>query len=250
MFMRKKYEYNLFSSKLTTQLHNFVASAYTLIDTTDTFIKKFYKSNKLEYEFEIELNKLYKDPIFNLVYHIRRMFQHFTVPDIITDITHTPPSFTEIKLLLSKDEFYKFVPKKDDKGKPNSASEYLKNLKTDIELSSLISHYEKTIYIFYEWLYKKLNEYHQNDINIVNEKTKKIRQSFIPQSIAGHIQIYKLGQMNPESIFAGLINPESFKKITESQEFTNKEKLQAYLAEMKDIELGNDIILELVQIFK
>jgi len=247
--LEKELEKNEFTNRLIAKLHNFIASGYTLIDSTDTFIKKNYKGEKIEYEFKIKLEELFKDPYFNLHYHIRRYFQHFQVPDIIIDIEHKPESGRKIEILLSKQEFIKFIPKKDDKGRIQSASEYLEKLDSDINLYKFVIKYEVIIKMFFEWLYDKLKEIHKNDIATVNEKTNAIRKVWIPTSISGTIQIYKFGNMQPDSIFAGSIKPEKFKEISESKLPMN-EKLKLYLTEIKDIELGENIIIQLKQIFQ
>jgi hypothetical protein len=151
--------------EITRLLHNFVAAALTLIDTTRVFYRQEYESNGLMADYEATKDRFFaKDGPSHLVKGLRQFTQHVQLP-LITSHLHLsvePPGFAaEVRLkcqtLLRHKDCWSGV-----------AKEYLRSQGETFDVRRLIAEYHQRITDFYNWFAGRQREIHAEEMEYLN----------------------------------------------------------------------------------
>jgi len=167
-----------FQQEIIRLLHNYVASAFSLIDHSRRHYEKLY-SNKPEFpEYLIEVKRKFKDvPVANFTKELRQFIQHYDLPAIVSTTKYiaSPPSLTQT-LLMKKADLIRFDW--------NSKSlEYLNSNEDDIDLIVLIDSYFRIVEEFYVWFKKAQEKIHSLEIIAVDKKRREIANLAMPDLI-------------------------------------------------------------------
>ncbi|HSH66310.1 MAG TPA: hypothetical protein VLB84_11050 [Bacteroidia bacterium] len=185
-----------FHNEIARLLHNYVASAFSLIDHTRIHYNKLYKSDGKFPDYESEVKKIFiDDPLANFIKDLRRFVQHYKLPEISSNTVFktNPPEFKRT-LKLKKEDLMKFDW--------NSKSTlFLNQNNDDIDLLLLINKYYEKVSGFYKWFTDRQNEIHQEDIVVVENKKDEIRKIAIPDLIVAALSFPE----NSVSHFEGAI---------------------------------------------
>jgi hypothetical protein len=200
----------LFQLQVMRLLHNYVASAFSLIDHTRNHYKGLYsKNNKFpEYEEEVK-NRFIDVPIANFTKELRQYIQHYDLPVIVskTKYISEPPTLTQ-KLTIKKEKLNSFSWNSKSK-------EYLKSLPDDIDLNALIDTYYEIVENFYDWFKLKQQMIHEKELFIVNQKKRVINKLLLPNLIDVSINDPEFNYINFEQSILSIDEQNELNQFTD-----------------------------------
>jgi len=169
-----------FQSEIMRLLHNYVASALSLIDHSRLHYRKLYGNGTFpEYQKRVE-DIFEKDPLASFVKGLRQYFQHYGLPEMYFQTKWQVDHPTLIRSIhLRNGELKEFDWK---------AREYLNAQATDINLANLIDAYQNKVAEFYDWFQLRQEELHAIEIQKVNETRSKIRRLLLPDILNATLQ--------------------------------------------------------------
>ena len=145
--------------------HNFLASAFSLIDHMRVIIKKLYSETVFKDEYQTKLEQdIISQPIHGFIKRLRNYVQHNTLPILDLKITFANGDLDfsvkmDVKILKEWKEWC-------------SAKSYLDILGDSYCIGTLASEYFNLIEQFYIWLTQRQQSIHQSDI----KKLQKMHQ--------------------------------------------------------------------------
>jgi len=172
--LRNRHELDIVINEVIRLLHNFLASAKSLVEHTRIVISDWYQETEFLKEYETQVaSRFVNNPIIGFIEELRNFNLHFSLP--ITDAT--------LSIQMDKDkrsgtENFSFVIKKygllqwsgwTQKGKP-----FLKASKDEIEIGNLVDDYYQQIMDFHSWMEKRLREIHSEEFAWLSEMNKRI----------------------------------------------------------------------------
>lgn len=143
-------------------LHNFLASAFSLIEHTRKIVKKLYSGKEFQQEYQKKLQEdVISHPIHCFVKHLRNYAQHYTLPilDLRTSLIGTG-NFENLNFSVRMDVE---VLKQWDGWKTSRS--YLDALNSDWCVDTIVTEYFTLIQDFYNWLSQRQTVLHQADMN-------------------------------------------------------------------------------------
>lgn len=138
-----------FLAEVTRLLHNFLASAKSLVDHTRNFIRTAYDSRKEvveEYQEKVQLH-LRNRPVCKFTQDLRSFLTHINMP-FIESVDHGPNASGKYQftLELNTDKM------KHSERWSSEAKEYIKMHGPSIDLGIYVTEYYQIIHQFYLWL--------------------------------------------------------------------------------------------------
>ncbi|MBD2134436.1 hypothetical protein H6F47_18860 [Sphaerospermopsis sp. FACHB-1094] len=152
-------------------LHNFLASAGSLVEHTRVIVKRLY-SDTHQFRKEYDLKKseeLVKNNVQNFIKNLRNYTLHETLP-----IVELQNSFSE-NLLLNIQIDVKIIKESEHWKSWEDSENYLNKLGDNIKLIDLVKKYYEVIIGFYTWLTERQhNDIHKADLEKLQEMKKGI----------------------------------------------------------------------------
>jgi len=151
-------------------LHNFLASAKSLVDHTRVIVNRLYPE---DHEFRIEYQKklsqdLSGNDLQKFVKNLRNYAQHYTLPVLALKISFSSDS-NEFNSTL---QINVAILKKWDKWGGSRA--YLEPLENGLPVIALASEYYILIQDFYAWLSDRQSDIHQVDFDNLEKMQEKL----------------------------------------------------------------------------
>lgn len=159
--------------EITRLLHNFVAAALTLIDTTRVFYRQEYESKGLLPDYEGTKDTFFaKDGPAHVVKGLRQFTQHVQLP-LISSHLHLsvdPPTFNaEVRVkcqaLLRHKDCWSGV-----------AKEYIRGQGETINVRRLIADYHQKITDFYRWFASRQREIHATEMEYLHRVREEMKR--------------------------------------------------------------------------
>lgn len=167
---REEERRRVFQIKIIRLLHNYIASAQSLIDHTRVHYNELYNNESVfsDYQDQIE-QRFVLHPLSVFMKDLRQYFQHFRMPRISSNI-HSSGKNPEllVSVRLGIDELNKFS------GWKSKSKEYTSNFEKAIDLKILIEEYHSYIQDFHIWFSNRQTEIHKEDQKKVDVQKKKI----------------------------------------------------------------------------
>lgn len=152
-------------------LHNFLASAGSLVDHTRVIVNELY-SDTHQFRKEYELKKseeLVKNDVQNFIKNLRNYTLHETLP-----IVELQNSFSE-NLLLNVQIDVKIIKESEHWKSREDSENYFNKLGDNIKLIDLVKKYYELIKNFYTWLTgRQHNDIHKAHLEKLQEMKKGI----------------------------------------------------------------------------
>jgi len=171
---KNRFKLATYQKEIIRLLHNYIASAISLIDHARILYNELYKTNNLFPDYPIEIKKRFaENPLAIFVVSLRQYILHFKNPIIRTGMHLTPNSFSA-PLTLSRrnlEEFSGWKPK---------AKEFLNTQGDSVDLLKLIDEYYNLVMDFYKWFFRRQQEIHSEQFKKVETKQKELQQVAIP----------------------------------------------------------------------
>jgi len=141
-------------------LHNYLASAKSLVEHTRIFARDMYGETDFFKEYEGMIEETFsKSPLARFIQDFRNYILHKGLP-----ITSATLSFSENNGMNSYIKVNIEELKKWEKWSAKS-KEYLESLHLEINLEQIVTSYTEKVSSFYEWFGKRQEEIHSKEIN-------------------------------------------------------------------------------------
>lgn len=146
-------------------LHNFLASAKSLVDHTRVIVNKLYpKEHEFKAEYQRKLNQdLANNMVQKFVQNLRNYTQHYTLPILALEINFLSEP-NDLNMTVQVD--VEILKQWDNWG---SSRAYLDSLEDGLPIIALAKTYHILIHDFYVWLSKRQSEIHQADLDNLNK---------------------------------------------------------------------------------
>ncbi len=170
--VRNREELNQFFKEVTRLLHNYLASAMTLVDHTRILVKELYAEEKFaefydEYGFKIK-EVFAENSLHQFIQGLRNYIVHKELP-MVGSILNLNEINANLIVDLSE------LRKNFDWSK--YAKQYLNARDDDEKLETLVSDYFNLVYEFHKWFYSRQLEIHAEEFREINELRERIANS-------------------------------------------------------------------------
>lgn len=160
--------------EVTRTLHNFVASALTLVDTTRVVYRELYEPKKLlpEYQGEID-TRFIKDGTAQFVKDLRQFCQHYRLPLVMARIGlkfEAQGGHIRWGVPISRKQLELWS------GWSATSKAFIAGLGKEIDLEAVAKEYKDKVVAFNSWFEGKQKEVHVAEWKFRDESTKKIKE--------------------------------------------------------------------------
>lgn len=153
-------------AKTKRLLHNFLASAKSLVDHTRVIVNRLYERHQFLGEYQSKVKQdLAQKPVQKFVQHLRNYTQHYTLPILALQINFSDDLNFNVKMDVN------LLKKWDGWG---SSKSYLETVGDDFCIVALASEYYALIYDFYDWLINRQQELHQTDFENLRKMEEEL----------------------------------------------------------------------------
>ncbi len=184
--LRNQHKLDIAISEILRLLHNYLASAKSLIDQTRVVIRDWYRETNFTNEYKTQVNSRFvNNSLSGFIEDLRNFSLHYSLP-----ITHAVLSVQITDPKTGKGEVnFSFKLIKSAlliwKGWTEKGKTFLSTSNDEIDIEALSEEYYKQILDFHSWLVQRLQEIHKDDllwlvqtrqktINLMRMKRKKI----------------------------------------------------------------------------
>lgn len=185
--LRNRHKLDIAISEILRLLHNFLASAKSLIDQTRVVIRDWYRETDFINEYKAQINSRFvNNSLSGFIEDLRNFSLHYSLP-----ITHAVLSvqITDPKTGQGEANFsFKLIKSAllIWKGWTEKGKTFLSASNDEIDIEVLSEEYHKQILDFHSWLVQRLQEIHKDDllwlaqmrqktINLMSDEEKKDR---------------------------------------------------------------------------
>lgn len=167
-----------FLTEVIRLLHNYLASAMTLVDHTRKFFQDEYKETEFENEYNKKIAELFvQSPVSKFIQDLRNYSMHRMLPIAGASISFSAESGTKHSIYLAKKNLVSW-----DKWAKNSRI-YLDKQDDNISLLKLVHEYTKNVIEFQTWFKERQNEIHSEAMNELKKLEKeyqlKVAKAFL-----------------------------------------------------------------------
>ena len=211
--VRHHYRLSEFQLELLRLLHNFVASAQSLIDHTRVLYSAICKARGLFPEYQSEVRKRFgNDGVSSFVVGLRQYCQHYRPPPLLSRLSFESPTM-KTSVLLSRAELLKFS------GWRSAAKSFLVSCTDDIDVLAVVAEYFERVRTFHEWFEQRLREVLRPDFEKVRDWKKSFEVEFprdIPRGLRSHLRsLRKTTLWSLEEGFVGILTDDEWRALDE-----------------------------------
>jgi hypothetical protein len=159
--------------EVTRTLHNFVASALTLVDTTRVLYRELYDKQQLmpTYQTEIE-NRFIKDGTAQFIKDLRQFCQHYRLPLVMAQVgLNLGPKGGDINwgVPISRNQL------KVWSGWSATSKTFIDGSETKINLEEVLKQYRDKVIDFNDWFEGEQKKVHSEEWKCLDEKNGKLK---------------------------------------------------------------------------
>lgn len=170
--VRNSEELHKFFKQITRLFHNYLASAFTLVDHTRNLVQDLYEGEEFS-EFRIEYDSrkntdFAENPLHRFIQELRNYVIHKWLPIIGSTL-----NLNEIKANLIID----ISNLRNNFKWSGLAKEYIDSKGEDEELENIVLDHFKHVSNFHDWFYSRQLEIHSEQFEETNELRKRIHNS-------------------------------------------------------------------------
>jgi hypothetical protein len=160
--------FEAFLTEVIRLLHNYLASAMTLVDHTRKLFKDEYAGTEFEKEYTKKIDELFvQSPVSRFIQDLRNYSMHRMLPMAGASVAFSEETGMTHSIYLSKDKLINW-----DGWKQNSRV-YLDKQEDSIKLLQLVHEYTKNVMGFQTWFQEKQNEIHSEAMKELEELEKQ-----------------------------------------------------------------------------
>lgn len=155
-------------------LHNYLASAKSLVEHTRILIKDWYRQTDFIEEYNSQIKERFEgNPLSGFIEDFRNYALHYSFPltSLHIDVTLDPETG------IAKEERVIFCIQKDallEWSGWSKGRDYLMKFDQDILMENLVDEYYNQVINFHGWMHKRLEEIHAKELKWLNDMQKRI----------------------------------------------------------------------------
>jgi hypothetical protein len=194
------------------RLHNYVASAKSLVDHSRIVYEEMYEDegNMDEYESKKE-DRLIEDAVVQFVQELRHMCQHYKLPYVGS---RWEVMNNDFKFLLNKDELLQFDSWN------SRATEFIESHDESIDLKNVIKKYHEKVLDFHRWVRERFQKMYSSELEEIgrinkelNDKKKELIVSELEDALYGSMR--DQGLYGIRFVLAGALGPKEQNQLLE-----------------------------------
>jgi len=173
--LRNRHQLEIAINEILRLLHNFLASAKSLIDQTRVVIRNWYKDTEFLKEYKAQVHSRFvNNSLTGFIEDLRNFNLHYSLP--ITNATlsvkitdpKTGQGEATFSFALIKSELLIW------KGWTEKGKTFLNTAIDKIDVELLVDDYYKQIFDFHSWLINRLQEIHKGDLEWLAQMRRKM----------------------------------------------------------------------------
>jgi len=229
-------------------LHNFVASALSLIDHTRRLYNKLYATSEKFPDYQPRINHDFaQDPLSQFVKCLRQYCQHYKAPNIDVTVSMNKGDEKVAKTFnLLVDDLLTFD------GWSAPAKKYLATIDAKVEILKIAIEYRNKVIAFYQWFQARQNEIHLDEFH--RFKTKEQELLFLMLEDKIDICFAKSRQGIPydkKEIFLSIFTSREYEEIKVFPDGSIEQGFKAIeLLEQKFFDLSEEIKERVLQLYQ
>jgi hypothetical protein len=193
-------------------LHNFVASAMSLVDHSRVMFKELYERSERFPEYLAQVKLRFADkPLVQFVNGLRQFAQHYKTPGIGYHVAANRDTGMSRMLVLPKADLLGFS------GWNAAAKIYLVNAPQQIDIRAVTKTYEGAVDEFYAWMESRQLEIHAAELAALKVKQHEVSAALgkeLPSLVESMLQIRAIhGVGSLRDVFAVALAPEEQLKL-------------------------------------
>jgi hypothetical protein len=176
--MRASYKMRALMREVLRLLHNFVASAQSLIDHTRVIYRARCEPRKLLSEYRTQVNKRFvEDGLCSFIVGLRQFCQHYRIPAICSRLSFAGEHATSSMVLATQD-LLRFSSWR------RPAKEFLEGSGDAVDIDWVARAYHDKVLGFYRWFMFELRIAHREEIAALESRQRSLRRELMPDIAA------------------------------------------------------------------
>ena len=160
-----------FQEEIARLLHNFLASAATLIDHTRILVRDLYEGKPFYQEYQSKSEEVFdKSELTGLIKGLRDWMLHKGLVPVVATLSNAGPDNALISSVVLDLAKLRSWDKWDVRAKA-----YLAPLHSNPELDEIVSSYADLVESFYTWLEKRMHEIHSSAFQELDDLQNQLR---------------------------------------------------------------------------
>ena len=160
-----------FHKEIARLLHNYLASAATLIDHTRTFVRDLYHDKPFYDQYEKKRDDTFKtSELAGFIKGLRNWMLHKGLAPTVANLSLARGTASPFSTILLSRKKLKAWDNWDPRAKA-----YLKNLNSDPELQTVVSSYGNLVETFYDWLETRVQDIHASAFKELGQLQNQLR---------------------------------------------------------------------------
>jgi hypothetical protein len=204
--IRKRVELEMAIEEVQRLLHNFVASANTLVEHSRAMYVELYEEHDLFRDYQAEVARRFASaPLIQFVHNLRNVTLHARLPAVFYDFMTRRLALRKSHLLLS-----------DRWTAP--AKLYLASAPEQIDLSDVVETYTNEIRAFYRWVEQRQQEIHAGDLAAVDEVDAEycaLWAKEVPRLLELDLATWAQGIGSLQYVFGFAFSPDDWAELSE-----------------------------------
>lgn len=166
--VRNRAQMDLFLKEITRLLHNFLASAMTLVEHTRILARELYKDADFWMEYESQIGKEFtSNALAQFIQDLRNYILHCDLPVAFASLTPECEQLLKLDMRLLRDW----------RGWKSLSRQYLTDANDEEQLEGMIQAYTHSITRFHDWFYDRQTELHKQAFHDAEELRERIVNS-------------------------------------------------------------------------
>jgi hypothetical protein len=161
-------EYKTYLQEITRLFHNFVASAFSLVEHARVIYKTVHTPLQRFPEYETEVKaRFVKNPLARFVQDMRNFCLHKELPVFWSRYTFKRGGDIQARIHFVANDLLKW----DNLSK--EARQYIASVSNEIDMYQVVIDYAATVEGFYQWLFRRLGDIYTHETKAVNQAIRE-----------------------------------------------------------------------------
>ena len=163
---------DLFQKELVRMLHNYLASAKTLVEHTRKFVRTQYFGTEFEKKYDSKVDEAFHNPFCSFIMDLRDFILHNGLPQTSASFHFEREKPLEFTIKLDVGSLRNWD------GWDPQAAQYLGTLGAEVVMDDLVQRYTSLVAGFYKWFAEELQSFHSLHLKELNELKKEFKEQY------------------------------------------------------------------------
>lgn len=207
--IRNKDQLDRLLEEIIRLLHNFVATAMSLVDHTRNIYVKLYSGTEKFPDYQDRINNEFaNEPLVQFVHCLRQYCQHYRAPNISIQISFKNGIMKKTVNLL-KEDLKMF-------GSWNAnAKKYLDLIEERVDIFELINTYRKKVLDFHVWFNTRQKEIHKTEFDLLRKREEELLTAQLDNFLGMALSGKEKSRDGEVDIFYGIFNSREYKELSD-----------------------------------